>query len=102
MTVVGCLGGAGFGVVAGAVATAVVLFASAGAMTFTETAFTGSADVPSAVRRFSFSGTLGFFLPPNIGDQAKPRRGAKFELLSMLFWFSYRSPGESVRCCRSF
>ena len=44
----------------------------------------------------------GFFLLPNKGDQANPMRGAKFKLLLMLLWFSYRSPGEMVRFGRSF
>jgi hypothetical protein len=36
---------------------------------------------------FISNGRADCFLP-NIGDQAKPIRGAKLKLLLMLFWFS--------------
>src|SRR6266513_3010708 len=41
----------------------------------------------AAVASLVSIGGADFFLPPNIGDQAKPMRGAKLKLLSMLFWF---------------
>jgi hypothetical protein len=41
----------------------------------------------AAVAALALIGGADFFRP-NIGDQANPMRGAKFKLLSMLFWFS--------------
>src|SRR6266704_2927607 len=91
ITVVGCLGGAGLGAVTGPAAVALL----------TSVVFGVFAGVAVALF-FVSTGAACLFLPPNIGDHAKPRRGAKLELLSMLFWFSYLSPGENVRCWRGF
>src|ERR1044072_2794441 len=120
MTVEGGFGGAGAGFAAAAGAALATALASAGVVAVVEVvtagltsaglasagllvalAFAGLGEVAAAAGLFSIGGA-DFVPRPNIGDQAKPIRGAKFKLLSMLFWFSYRRPGEMVRCCRSF
>ena len=66
-------------------------------------AFAGALGAGAAVALVEPAVTCGgFFLPPNEGDQANPMRGAKFRLLLMLSWFSYRNPGEMVKFGRSF
>src|SRR4051812_35408929 len=97
MTVEGGFGGAAEGFTAGAGEAFIAFFASVGvapvaavvAPLFASAGLLVIAGVPGvAVANFVSIGGTDFVLRPNIGDQAKPMRGAKLKLLSMLFWFS--------------
>jgi hypothetical protein len=93
MTVEGGFGGAGAGFKATAPEAVVAVFVSAGAAVVAVVLF-GSAGLLVAAGGVavadlaSIGGGADGFLRPNIGDHANPIRGAKFKLLSILFWFS--------------
>src|SRR4051812_11857505 len=94
ITVEGGLGGAGTGFTAGAALTAlaagVVVVVAAVAGDFVSAGLLVVAAVAEAAAAAGLVsiGGAGLLLRPNIGDQAKPIRGARFILLSILFWFS--------------